>query len=209
MHIYIFGSICRGEYEKDSDIDLLSVINTHAESQNFDKNKFSIYTVERLKQLWEEGNPFAWHLFLEAKLVFSSDHIDLIKCMGAPQQYQNGRVDLEKFMRLYLDSYEDLMLTKTSYIFNLSCIFLAIRNFATCYSLHVRKPIFSRKSPLLIDLALVLPQDVFLTLERSRTLSTRGVGDSIRQEELEKVITFLPYIRDWMSSIIGDVYGGI
>lgn len=209
MYIYIFGSICRGEYTKDSDIDLLLIAEKYENINEFDSSKFSIYTIERLKELWNEGNPFAWHLYLESRLVFSGNQVNLIESLGSPNRYQNGLQDLNKFLTLYLESYNDLLISKNSSIFNLSCIFLAIRNFATCYSLHIEAPIFSKKSPLKVKPNLDLPIEVFNILERCRTLSTRGLGEIISSKELEMVMSFLPRIYNWMKLIIGGLYGRV
>ena len=61
-HFYAFGSVCRGEIDPASDIDLLACLSTP--NPEIDPKKFSIYTYERIRELWHEGNPFAWHLYL-------------------------------------------------------------------------------------------------------------------------------------------------
>ena len=71
MHIYIFGSICRGDLREGSDIDLLALVEGY--DSRFDPDTFSVYSYSRIADLWAEGNPFAWHLFLESRLVFASD----------------------------------------------------------------------------------------------------------------------------------------
>ncbi len=147
MHIYAFGSICRGEVDQSSDIDLLVCIEN--DNLSINKDQFSIYKYPRIKELWQEGNPFSWHLDLESKIIFSSDNSDFIKSLGIPSPYIKKIEDCAKFRALFQQSFDALVNTKTSKIFNLSCMFLATRNFATCYSLGNGKPIFSRKSPLI------------------------------------------------------------
>ena len=145
-HIYAFGSVCRGEVDFSSDIDLLACLSMP--QQEYDPEKFSIYSHDRIQELWLEGNPFSWHLYLESKLIYSSDNSDFISDLGKPLKYSKALEDCTKFNLLFLESYQSLTKSNVSAVFHLSCMFLATRNFATCYSLGAGKPIFSRQSPL-------------------------------------------------------------
>lgn len=201
LHIYAFGSICRGEYQYNSDVDLL--VCSSEENKDYDKNKFSIYAYPRLIELWQEGNPFAWHLALEARMIYSSDGVDFIHELGEPNAYANGVKDCLKFRALFDDACKQLSASDISTTFQISCIFLAIRNFATCFSLHEKKPVFSRKSPFQITPALQISQDTYEILLRARVLSTRGIGDRLCSHEVEIVKNDLNVIRLWMDKILG------
>ena len=207
MYIYIFGSICRGEIDKQSDVDLLAIIENGEDNSNFDINKFSVYTVKRLKEMWQEGNPFAWHLFIESKLVFSTNQSNLFKKWGKPNLYLNSRRDLGKFSNLFNDSVKSINESNSSVIFDLSMIFLAIRNFASCYSLgHLKDYNFSRYSALnLKSNKLEISSDSFEVLERARILSTRGIGKLITQKETEMVLSELDIIKTWFQKIIFSI----
>lgn len=76
QHIYAFGSLCRGELDEFSDVDLLACVESQEQVRNINPRRFSVYTHDRIRALWSEGNPFAWHLYLESKLVFASDDKD-------------------------------------------------------------------------------------------------------------------------------------
>lgn len=200
LHIYAFGSICRGEYESNSDVDLL--VCTSEENKEYDKNKFSIYAYPRLIDLWHEGNPFAWHLALEAKMIYSSDGKDFIYELGEPSNYSNGKNDCLKFKALFDDACKQLIESSINTTFQMSCIFLAIRNFATCFSLHEKKPVFSRSSPFQVTPALQLTQNIYEILLRARVLSTRGIGDNLCSHEVETVKNSLNVIELWMDKIL-------
>lgn len=200
-HIYAFGSICRGEYEPNSDVDLL--VCTSDDDGTYDKGKFSIYDYPRINELWLEGNPFAWHLFYESKIIYASNGVDFIKTLGTPSEYVNGRKDCLKFRELFEEAIKQLESDSTSQTFHLSCIFLAIRNFATCYSLHRLQPIFSRKSPFLIEPKLQLNEDVYNVLLNARILSTRGVGKRLSRGEIETVKDNVDVIGLWMDLVFG------
>lgn len=199
MHIYAFGSICRGEIDMGSDVDLLAC--TDRPAPNIDTEKYSLYQYDRLKALWEEGNPFAWHLHLESKLLFSPDGSDFLKNLGEPAKYQVGAEDCHKFKILFEKAYKELKLSSNSATFHLSCIFLAVRNFATCHSLSIGNPIFSRKSPLLVEPSLSIEPQAFSILTRARLLSTRGYGESITTEEVNTALKAIDVVPQWMDTL--------
>lgn len=203
MHFYAFGSICRGEVDRSSDIDLLACIA--GPNSDIDTEKFSVYQYERLRSLWAEGNPFAWHLHLESRLLFSSDGIDFIASLGAPAAYRAGMEDCEKFANLFADAFNQLKKTKVNATFNLSCMFLGIRNFATCYSIWRGHPVFSRRSPLLIDVPLKLNPEAFGILTRARVLSTRGIGLALSDEDVMLVLREAPSIQIWIHRLLKEV----
>lgn len=203
MHFYAFGSICRGEVDRLSDVDLLACLT--GPNSDIDTNKFSVYQHERLRCLWVEGNPFAWHLHLESRLLFSSDGVDFIDSLGVPAVYKAGTEDCDKFARLFSDSLHQLLKTRVNATFNLSCMFLGIRNLATCYSLWRGRPVFSRRSPLLIDMPLIVDEVVFGVLTRARVLSTRGVGDALSDEEVMLTLKAVPAIQVWMYQLLNEV----
>ena len=152
-----------------------------------------------------EGNPFAWHLHLESRLLFSSDGVDFIASLGAPAAYTAGAQDCDKFAQLFADSLDQLSKTRVNATFNLSCMFLGIRNFATCYSLWHGQPVFSRKSPLLIDAPLSMDAEAFGVLTRARVLSTRGIGYALSDEEIMLVLRAVPAIQAWICQLLAKV----
>ena len=205
MHFYAFGSICRGEVDKSSDVDLLACIT--GPNSDIDTEKFSVYQHDRLRSLWAEGNPFAWHLHLESRLLFSSDGIDFIASLGAPATYTAGAEDCAKFANLFSDSFTQLSKSRVNATFNLSCMFLGIRNFATCYSIWRGHPVFSRRSPLLIDAPLSVDAEAFSILTRARVLSTRGIGLALSDEEVMLVLRAAPSIQTWIRQLLAEVIG--
>src|SRR6266404_1037927 len=102
MHIYAFGSVVRGDISRGSDVDLLAVVE--GQDSRFDPSMFSVYSYDRLKTLWTEGNPFSWHLSLESKLLYSTDESDFFNELGRPRRYQNCVGDCEKFFALFSDA---------------------------------------------------------------------------------------------------------
>lgn len=206
MHIYVFGSICRGELGSDSDIDLLFCSTEYEKNNlNLDNKEISIYSYEKLDNLWKEGNPFAWHLYLESVLVYSSDGKDYLRGLGKPNQYMGIISDFYKFKDLYYTSYKNLC-SEINRVFNLSCMFLALRNVATCYSLFKKTPTFSRLSMMKIEKKLNVPHDIINILERARILSTRGIGNVIDISEIELIINYSDVFDKWFDELEEEIY---
>jgi hypothetical protein len=202
MHIYAFGSVCRGEIDLGSDVDMLAIVRGHAD--NINPLDYSIYSYERISALWCEGNPFSWHLYTESKMIYSSDNLDFIKSLGLPAKYINGKNDCIKFYEIFKSACSSVNQTSLCEVFDLSTVFLAIRNFATCYSLaHCNKPDFSRNSSQnLGHLSLNIPLVQYDIFKRARILCTRGLGAPLTQTECESAIDYLPEINDWMESLM-------
>lgn len=201
MHIYAFGSLCRGEIDIFSDIDLLAITNTSQDQLN--SSQYSIYSYDRIEQLWLEGNPFAWHLFLESKFIYSDDKNDFLHSLGKPNRYIDSYKDCQKFYDVFLLAKESIHHDSYADIFDLSIIFLSIRNIATCYSVAFQKePIFSRRSPLLIDHPINIEDNIFNTLEKTRISATRGIDFKLNEHNLKKAIDSINIIEDWILEIL-------
>lgn len=202
MHIYAFGSVCRGDVSPNSDIDLLAITDGH--DSRFDPNNYSIYSYKRIKELWKEGNPFAWHLALESKLLFSSDQNDYLKSLGNPERYESCVRDCEKFYALFREARTAIADNSASRIFDLSTIFLSVRNIASCFSLGViEQPRFSRDSATQLDaFSIKISSSAYQALERARMLCTRGHGNNISTADVDIAISELNEIDRWMDNLV-------
>lgn len=205
MHIYAFGSVCRGEVTTASDVDLLAI--TAGYDGRFDAAQYSIYSYDRVREIWAEGNPFAWHLFIESKLIYAEDGNDFLKELGTPTTYSNTAADCAKFLALFQTAENAIRSGTNSEVFELSNIFLAVRNFATCYSLGISdKAIFSREAALRIGVdSLKIDSAAYAVLENARLLCTRGEGSIIGEVELDIAVRELTSISQWMSRLMERV----
>lgn len=205
MHIYAFGSISRGDIHLNSDIDLLAIVGGF--DSRFNPDIYSVYSYSRLYDLWQEGNPFAWHLYLESRLIFSSDNQDYLKSLGLPNLYCNCACDCKKFHSLFNEATESIAMRPSSMVFDLSTVFLSIRNIATCYSLGMtNKPDFSRDSALNLGTSsLTISNEAYDILLRSRILCTRGYGTNISDRECGIAISQFEQINDWMIFLMAQI----
>lgn len=207
MHIYAFGSVCRGEVTPGSDIDLLAVVS--GVDRRFDPETYSIYSYGRLSEIWMEGNPFAWHLHLESKLIFSDDRMDYIERLGPPRRYSRALEDCRKFQVIFNRARAALTAKSKSPVFELSTVYLSVRNIATCFSLGMGPtPDFSRHSALRLGAdSLEIPASSFGALERARILCTRGLGPSLTVDEIRDANRILDCIGGWMDNLVRKVEG--
>ena len=201
MHIYAFGSICRGDISADSDVDLLALVEGRDSRLNPDK--FSIYSYKRIAELWASGNAFAWHLALESKLVHSGDGEDFIKKLGMPSRYVSAEEDCRRFWTIFESSLSSIREGTPSLVFELSTIFLAIRNIATCYSLaKLSDPTFGRDSARRLGpRSISISDTAYSTLMRARMLSTRGSGDDIANVDMPALLDELQCCQLWMGKL--------
>jgi hypothetical protein len=204
MHIYAYGSVCRGEVEPGSDIDVLAIADTQPE--RFDASIYSVYPYGRIRQLWDEGHPFSWHLHLEARLLYARNGQDFLCNLGQPAPYATWPADRDKFHQLYRGATDVLAVRRDTTVFELATIFLAIRNLAICYSLRVgQNPVFSRRAfERLGPRSLRLNERAIKTLEDARILSTRAYGDMPYEEDVANVLDSLGTIEPWIASLTAE-----
>jgi hypothetical protein len=202
MHIYAFGSVCRGEVERGSDVDLLAAVE--GPDGRFDPSVYSVYTYSRLRRLWAEGNPFAWHLSIESRLLFADDGVDFLRGLGAPAPYTRRSADCEKFYQLFVTAASVLGNRRDTVVFELSTVFLAMRNLASCFSLQPgRAPAFSRRAFSSIGAdSLELDDRSCNILEGARILSARGLGSRPSEDDIAHVMSHMSQIGDWMRALV-------
>jgi len=199
LHIYAFGSLCRGEISPASDIDLLAAVTG---ANELSRSMFSIYSHRKLARIWAEGNPFSWHLHLEAKLIFASDGTDFLLRLGRPAKYTKAAEDCARFLTLFRAAHESAKRSRSCIIFDLSAAFLGLRNFSSCLLLGRDQADFSRNVALKInDLAFPGDPRDYKTLEQARLLCTRGYGALPSTDAIESAIKSLPFIEIWMTKL--------
>lgn len=204
MHIYAYGSLCRGEYCQGSDLDLLAI--SDRENEDLDLMRFSVYTSSKISDLWERGNPFAWHLSLEARLLFTSDGTDFLSSLGRPRPYRHFVEDCEKFLALFREAADSAVSASEPMVFDLGVIFLAVRNIATCFALGVMGcGKFSRDAARQLGPKSVPVGDAaYRILERARLLSSRGFGDTLSLTERRRALETIPALTDWMFNLVDE-----
>jgi hypothetical protein len=203
MHLYAFGSVCRGDVTHDSDIDLLALVSGHDARLN--PAKYSIYSYAKMKTMWLKGSPFAWHLSLESRLLYADDGSDYLGSLGQPAPYSYCLADCQKFYGVFQEALASLQESLSTKVFDLSSSFLSIRNISTCFALGVLgKTLFSRHAALQLPTGFQLPisHDSYRIMERARILCTRSTGVDITDSEARLVLSESELINRWMITLV-------
>lgn len=177
MWIYAFGSLVRGEIDMESDIDIIGICSSTdtkilpAYIQKYSKSDYlKIHT---------EGDLFAYHLYKESRLIYSSDGLDLIQSIGRPGSYIDWNRDLQSFIEVARYSIDSINSEPHS-VFSKGILYMALRDMAMIYS-HVEMGVsdFSKYVPYNIDIPLDMRRGVYEELRLCRLSSTRGTWDPV------------------------------
>lgn len=78
--LVLFGSYSRGDFNSESDIDVLEITKQSQRPYSNDKINFATYTFEQLRQMANDGNLFVLHILEEGQLLTgNSEIIDSLK----------------------------------------------------------------------------------------------------------------------------------
>lgn len=199
--IYSFGSICRGEIDEFSDVDTLLI--TDEKIATAENSNISVYTPQRISQLWEAGDPFAWHLYYEARLIYSSQSAPFLRSLQKPQKYKTGPYDVDAYEVTYNDAMFSLKSSNLSPVFDAGAVFVGMRNAAISYSLiALSTPVFSRDAAILIDeMSIAIPKDTFTTMKISRLAAVRGIAYKLTSDQIKNICNESDRIEIWFSRI--------
>lgn len=139
--------------------------------------------------------------------MFASDRCDFLRTLGDPNPYSNCRRDCEEFYALFRGARDSLSNGNSAKVFELSTIFLSVRNFATCFSLGMMDyPCFARNSAMRLgNSSIKISKRAFAILERARLLSTRGFGTAIENSDIEATVLSTQLIENWMIILLQEV----
>lgn len=210
----IFGSLCRDEWNEDSDIDVLCVGNLGTDQAQFinrtiqeiisPKASLSFYREERVSLMFEYGHLFGWHLYNESYSLLENDH-DFIARLGKPNSYVDSEKDIRHFVGILNEVKRALQSRAPSLTFEAGILYLCLRNIALSASWTTNcQPDFSKLSPYKLNTPaknkLFISQDLYLRLMSSRHSSTRGgPGYTGGIEELRKATDMA---ISWTESIL-------
>lgn len=172
--IFIFGSAVRGEIEKNSDIDVLVISDSKNRRDEF-PNEWSVYSYQSIRDFYESGRLFAWHLHLDSKCIYKEKNESFLDVLGKPALYSNFKSDFESLKEILLTSLSEIENRSTSIIFEAGITYTAIRDLAMVAStkLHNR-PCFSRYSPYLLPHEFPIKRHLYEHMISARLASTRG-----------------------------------
>lgn len=204
MHdLYIFGSAVRGEASSTSDIDVLAIPLSN------DRFGFpvgwSVYSPKVIRSYFESGRLFAWHLYLEAKCIYSANTKPYLSSLGEPAAYVSASEDIEELEGLLHESLTQIQDGTTNLVYELGITYTAIRDIAMAASwILLDRPCFSRDAPFHLPNPCPIPQKTYKGAMLARHSSTRGSDYDIQAEEVATDLLAAPLIS-WVEDIRNSV----
>ncbi|MCF1450566.1 hypothetical protein GOZ83_28195 [Agrobacterium vitis] len=155
---YIFGSVGRGQSDGYSDLDILAVVKNGSgkvdEATVTDelpaelaglKPSISWYGSERLKQMFANGELFAWHLYRETIPLIDPQR--LLESFGPPTAYLDCEKDVASFIKVLDGIPEQIQRHRGNAIYEAGLVYVCLRNIAMAASWQLcPEPDFSRYS---------------------------------------------------------------
>lgn len=157
--VYVFGSVARGERDERSDLDLLAVVEdgkgkvderevlafVPRDCRELEAS-ISWYGRKRLRQMFANGELFAWHLHGEAKPIFEFEPV--LASFGQPSRYVDAVEDIASFRKVLSGIPEQIQMAPDNASYELGLVYVCLRNICMSASAVLNdKPDFSRYSP--------------------------------------------------------------
>lgn len=186
--LYLYGSSARGDAVAHSDIDILVIFDSSRPVDReaveipvdlFDAgvcSDLSFYSVNRIKQMYEDGHLFAWHLHKESRYLAG---IDRISEMGDPSEYCGFIEDSEPLFGLLSSIPSNLILNSRNTVYEAGIAYVCSRNIAMSASYYSSAGLsFSAYAPYFLGYAdnpFPLNQQEYEKLRLARLSGTRGM----------------------------------
>lgn len=160
---YIFGSVARGQADNLSDLDILAVVKTGGGKVDDDvvtnlvpvemrelKLSISWYGEDRIRQMFENGELFAWHLSVETKALYDPERF--LPSLGSPSEYYDSASDVESFIKVFNGIEHQVQSSPHNAAFETGLVYVCVRNIAMAASSALNAgPDFSRYSPFALE----------------------------------------------------------
>jgi hypothetical protein len=203
--IYIFGSVCRGEQDMGSDVDILVVADSALDRENL-PSAWSCYSRRRLRILFSRGTLFAWHLYLESVQLLPRGIDGFLKKIGPPKPYVDARREIAALQCILQGAVKELSCGTQSPVYEFGLLAMTCRDIAMAAFLPlVGRFNFSRYAPLHLPAGFPLSKAQFDYLLQCRRVSTRG-GDLRRRSRVERqILIHLPQLNAWCNKLLSRV----
>lgn len=211
--VCLFGSVARGDFDTYSDIDLLIVINDCCEEElilikeqiaselDMPYHWLSVYRRSSLKDLFNYGSYFLWHVKTEGKVLYSRSGF-LERILKELPPYTKTKDNLLEYLAVCRDIRSSIIQDSLTYMYELAVLASIARNTCIALSFLFGKLEFGRYSCVIVCREILGEQFPFSINEYSqlynyRLQDRRGHKDS---EINHKLIT-RKYIEDWVNKI--------
>lgn len=212
---YIFGSVARGEQDALSDLDVLAVVHTgggkveDAVVVQFVppallglKLSISWYGQDRMREMFENGELFAWHLADETQPIF--DPTGFLAKLGRPGKYYEAAQDVASFLRVFSGIRDQILANPCNAAYEAGLVYVCVRNIAMAASSRVCEvPDFSRYSVFRLPGLAPCPitHEQFDIAMRARMASQRGY-DPPSEATPGFVLDLVGRLGPWLTTLL-------
>lgn len=186
VNVSLFGSRVRDDIDDNSDLDVLVVVKN--DSGTIDKDNVELvtrsmfgispsiswYSERKLREMFAQGDLFAWHLFLESKGI--KPYGDLSSLYGKPNDYVSALDDMQALHEILVGIASEIVEKPHNVIFELGVLYVCARNIAMAATWHLLpRPDFGRYSPFKLEEPFPVSKDEYLLAMACRMASQRGL----------------------------------
>jgi len=191
VSIRVFGSVARGDNDYRSDLDILAILADNQKPSEEPVNDFvlklfgekgsiSWYSYRRIRELFQEGHLFAWHIFLESKQIAPANKTDVVNQLGEPSKYTSAYRDMASLLGILSSVKRAIIECPRNVVYEAGLIYVCTKNIALiASSFGDRRLDFSRYSPYNLNIEFVefpLARKDYDLLIQARHSSMRGLS---------------------------------
>lgn len=220
VSLRLFGSMARTDADANSDLDILAVLNSPSDGSNLEFLKrevealfnrsasFSLYSRNRLTEMFCQGHLFAWHLYLESLPITTEEFSDWIEGLGRPACYTAAREDIASLVEILKSIGPSVKLCPRNAVYEGGVMYVCLRNIALSASWHSPRGLdFSRRSPFVLDdatgLCFPISSDDYAVLTACRMAGQRGVV--CQDIEPKRLLSLWGKALEWSNDVMNFV----
>lgn len=212
---YVFGSVGRGQQDELSDLDLLAIVKNgggkvHEEvvashiPRDLQCLKLSIswYGANRLREMFRNGELFAWHLYRETLPLYDPTHF--LTNLGQPTPYDGCVKDVMSFKKVLSGIPLQLAINEGNAVYEAGLVYVCLRNISMAASwLLCEVPDFSRYSCFNLKIAAPCPVSLweFEKTMHCRMSGQRG-GDPPPNVDSGFVLALFERLTPWLDELL-------
>lgn len=220
ISLRFFGSYVRGDFDNDSDYDVLLITNDKDNLENkisrtskFLLDRFNIetdiswYSKNKIEKLYIDGDLFAWHIFHESKKIIKKNE-DYIDKLGKPNKYNDFIDDISSLIEI-MESIKKINEDEINIIYELGILFVCLRNIGLIFSIYYNNNFdYSHYSPFNLGIrSIELDKNIYNVLRTCRRSSMRGTkSKTISYLTLKET---LHISLNWANGLLQDIRGNI